>query len=119
MKYPITPVSKPRQTQRDKWAKRPAVMAYRAFADECRLLKMSIREAGDIITFIIPMPASWSRHQKEFMDGTPHQSKPDIDNLLKSVLDAVLPQGDQNIYDIRARKFWGRVGYIEIKEVDK
>ena len=119
MRYPITPVSKPRQTQRDKWAQRPAVMAYRAFADECRLRQVHICNCGDTITFIIPMPSSWSEKKKAAMDGLPHQVKPDIDNLLKAVMDAVCPHGDQAIFDIRARKFWGRVGYIEIKEADK
>ena len=37
MEYPIIPLGKPRMTQRDKWAKRPAVLRYRAFKDECRL----------------------------------------------------------------------------------
>ena len=34
LKYDITPVPKPRQTQRDKWKRRDVVMRYRAFADE-------------------------------------------------------------------------------------
>lgn len=36
-RYIITPVPKPRQTQADKWKQRPAVMRYRAFADEAPL----------------------------------------------------------------------------------
>ena len=37
MIYDITPCPKPRQTQSDKWKKRPPVLRYRAFADEVRL----------------------------------------------------------------------------------
>ena len=33
----ICPVAKPRMTQSDKWRERPAVVKYRAFADELRL----------------------------------------------------------------------------------
>lgn len=33
---PGTPVGKPRQTQRDKWAERDCVLRYRAWADRAR-----------------------------------------------------------------------------------
>ena len=33
---PVTPVSKPRMTQRDKWKKRPCVLRYRAYCDALR-----------------------------------------------------------------------------------
>lgn len=35
--FDICPLPKPRMTQRDRWAKRPAVLRYRAFCDEVRL----------------------------------------------------------------------------------
>ena len=34
---PVTPMGAPRQTQRDKWAKRPVVVRYHAFRDVVRL----------------------------------------------------------------------------------
>lgn len=86
--YNLTPVPKPRQTQADKWKKRPAVLRYRAFADKARELGVTVQN-GDEICFHLPMPASWSAKKQAKMTGEPHAQRPDIDNLIKSVLDAV------------------------------
>lgn len=47
------------------------------------------------------------------MTGKPHQQKPDIDNLIKSVLDS-LCENDAYIWQVSASKVWGDVGAIEI-----
>jgi len=113
--YHVVPIPKPRQTRRDKWEKRACVMRYRAFADQCRAMGMQINESGSHIVFILPMPKypSWSKKKRAAMDGQPHQQKPDIDNLCKSVLDA-LHKDDSHIYNIRLSKFWGQKGKIII-----
>ena len=113
--YPITPVAKPRQTIGDRWKKRPCVLRYRAFADECRLRGMTIPESGGTITFYMPMPRSWSKKKKREMDGQPHQQKPDWDNLAKAVCDAVY-KDDSGIWDIGVVKLWAREGAIQITE---
>lgn len=59
--YPMTPVGKPRMTRADKWKKRPEVLCYRAFWDEVRLQCVELPESGSHVTFILPMPASWSK----------------------------------------------------------
>ena len=59
---------------------------------------------ADIIAYL-PLPASWSQKKRQQMAGTPHRVKPDIDNLIKSCLDALLSR-DQGIHEIRARKRW-------------
>ena len=59
--YLITPVTKPRQTRSDVWKKRKPVMKYRAFADEVRANKVIIPSGGCHVTFIIPMPKSYSK----------------------------------------------------------
>ncbi len=115
MIYPINPVAKPRQTRADKWKQRPAVMRYRAFADECRLRGVSVREGGDRITFTLPMPKSWSKKKRAEMCDCSHQQKPDIDNLLKALFDAVMKE-DCAVWDIRARKIWGEAGSIKIEQ---
>ena len=109
--YAINPVAKPRQTRSDIWKKRSCVMKYRAFADECRASGMTIPPAGSHIVFIMPMPASWSIKKRRDMDGQPHQIRPDVDNICKSVFDA-LHKDDSHIYDIRATKLWGYSGKI-------
>lgn len=115
MKYQVTPVAKPRQTRSDKWKQRPAVMKYRAFCDQCRLLGIEVPESGAHVTFHIPMPKSWSKKRRAEMLGQPHQQRPDTDNLAKALLDAVLPE-DSGVWDIRTTKRWAETGSIEIKD---
>ncbi len=118
--YDITPVPKPRQTQRDKWAKRPSVMRYRAFADEVRLRGVKVKDSGTHVIFYMPMPKSWSDKKKQEMVWTAHRQKPDLDNLLKALLDAIYTLGrvedDCVVNDIRATKIWADVGMIKIQE---
>lgn len=107
----IDPVGKPRMTQSDRWKKRPAVLRYRAFCDELRLKLRFLPEHLDI-TFLLPMPHSWSEKRKCAMDKAPHTAKPDIDNLLKALLDAML-EDDSCIHTIHGlRKRWARTGGI-------
>ncbi len=109
--YPITPVPKPRMTRSDKWKKRPAVLRYRAYCDEVRLRVVQLPESGYHVTFILPMPKSWSGKRKTEMDGKPHQQTPDKDNLEKALLDALF-QDDSHIWDGRVTKRWGQEGKI-------
>lgn len=67
---------------------------------------------GDWVNFVIPMPASWSESKKAKMVLKPHTSKPDVDNLLKALLDACF-ESDSHIHDIRATKMWGYTGCVE------
>ena len=112
--YPITPCPKPRQTRADKWKKRPPVLRYRAFADTCRELGVAVPESGAKVTFILPMPKSWSKKKRAQMDGQPHQQTPDVDNLGKALLDAVY-EDDSCVWDIRMIKRWGVEGRIDIE----
>ena len=126
MKYPITPVAKPRMTQRDKWKKPPrsCVARYRAFADECRLRIGAIDLNYAAITFGIPMPKSWSKRKQFEMRGKPHTPKPDLSNLLKSIEDALYSkkftgraEDDSSIHSLGTlRKIWWHEGAIWIDE---
>lgn len=113
--YPITPVPKPRMTQRDKWAKRPSVLRYRRFKDQVRLRRVELPQPCRV-TFWIPMPASWPAGKRSALAGMPHRVRPDLDNLLKALCDAV-HQEDAHLYDIRAAKRWAssREGWIEVE----
>jgi len=58
------------------------------------------------------MPASWSKKKRALMNETPHQAKPDIDNMLKAVFDSLLTD-DSGIHTIiEVRKVWGEKGAI-------
>lgn len=115
--YNIPPVAKPRMTQRDKWAQRPAVMKYRQFCDRVRFAKMELYSCGMQVTFIVPMPESWSKKKREAMNGQPHQQRPDIDNYGKAVLDAVYGE-DSHVWDVRFTKLWGQKGQIIVERME-
>lgn len=112
--YPITPVPAPRQVRSDSFGKpRPSVARYRAFRDECRLRRVEFRN-GDSVIFHLPMPYSWTAKKQREMLFRPHTQRPDIDNLLKALLDA-LYSDDSHISDIGSvRKRWALSGSIEI-----
>ena len=113
--YPITPNTKPRMTQSDKWKKRPCVLQYRAFKDEVRLLKVVLPECHHV-TFVVPMPSSWSLKKQKAHYGKPHQQRPDVDNFCKALFDAVFEE-DSHIWDCRMTKIWGSNGEIRIREI--
>lgn len=117
-RYPITPLGKPRQTQRDKWAKRPAVLRYRAFCDEVRARGVRLPESGYHVLFVLPMPKSWSKVKREIWKGQGHQQKPDLDNLVKALMDALYAD-DCCVWDGRFTKVWGDVGEIVIREAER
>ena len=116
MVYDIVPVPKPRQTRSDKWKKRPVVLRYRAFADECRAKGVNLKESGQHITFGIPMAESWSKKKKADHLGMPHQQRPDVDNLAKALMDAVLKE-DCAVWEIKITKVWASTGYIMIRDI--
>lgn len=88
-------------------------MKYFAFCDEIKLKKV-VFNIGDSITFYLPMAKSWSNKKKEKMDGLPHENKPDIDNLLKALLDSLFEE-DCKIHHIGTiKKVWAYEGAIEI-----
>ena len=111
----VAPFAKPRMTQRDRWAKRQIVIDYFAFRDTVkqeikRLLalqnnndKKSWEELD--IGFFIPMPKSWSKKKRSEMAGTPHKQRPDLDNYIKGLLDALLEE-DCKVWRVSARKIW-------------
>lgn len=100
-------------TQRDRWAKRKPVLEYFAYKDEIRLRGVKLPENGYHVTFILPMPISWSKKKRAAMNGKPHQQRPDKDNLEKALLDAIFDE-DSKVWDGRVTKLWGEVGQIII-----
>lgn len=119
--FDVAPVPKPRMTRRDVWLKppRPCVARYRAYADRMRLAArrqgFEMPEAGADVTFEIAMPKRWPKYRRREMAGEPHQQVPDVDNLCKSLLDALLPGDDSHVHDIRIRKVWAEKPRITIR----
>ena len=69
---------------------------------------------GMSFTFYFSMPKSWGKKKRKGMLFTPHTQRPDIDNLLKGVLDS-LCEDDSWVWHIeRVVKFWVKEGKIEV-----
>ena len=119
--FEINPISKPRMTQQDKWKQRKCTSAYWAFKDELKLKfnLFGLKELPSVISsvsFYIPMPDSWSDKKKREMNGRNHTQKPDLDNLLKGLMDAVCKH-DEHISEIThgLKKCWATKGEIIIE----
>ena len=117
MEYKITPMAKPRMTRSDAWRNppRPIVARYWKFKSWCVLEKVALPCYGSHVTFVLPMPDSWSEKKKKQFDGQPHTQSVDLDNLLKGLCDAIYGN-DSVIYDIHVTKRWGREGKIIIED---
>lgn len=113
----VRPMGAVRQSSSDRWKKRPAVLRYRDYRDEIRRQAgaLTIPAGGLILVFSFKPPKSVSRKLYNQMIESPHTVKPDIDNLVKGFLDALLIN-DQHIWDVRAVKIWGEVDKIVVCE---
>jgi Holliday junction resolvase RusA-like endonuclease len=107
-------IGKPRMTQADKWKKPPRMPVARWLYFKDRFLLAAIaagyRPETDLVlgvdvTARIAMPASWSGKQRARLLSTPHDAKPDWDNIGKAVSDA-LTGDDSKIYRGTVVKFW-------------
>lgn len=122
--FPIEAMGKPRMTQRDKWAKRPAVTRYRRYADQLRLAataKGLLRPAekgwipyGLKWTAGFPMPQSWSKKKMADTIGRHHESKPDRDNIDKGLCD-IFFKNDAGIALGQQLKVWVWPGEPELE----
>jgi Holliday junction resolvase RusA-like endonuclease len=116
IRFNVDPMPRPRMTQRDRWNQRPSVRAYNEYRNALALLAMNEGwEPGEALrlTFVIPMPPSWSGAKKRRMAGTPHRQRPDLDNLVKGFLDSF--GEDAQVWRIEAEKRWaneGEPGYV-------
>lgn len=86
---------------------------------EAKKKGFSIPPAGLSLTFFLPMPKTWSKKNKKLHHGLLCQSRPDVDNLLKSFADSLLVE-DKFIANITVTKRWVdcESGWIECALVD-
>ena len=113
MIYEITPVPKPRMTRSDKWNRRPCVERYFEYRDQVRAAGIEVPDGGACITFYMPIPAGLSKKKKAERLHQPHKIKPDLDNLIKGLLDAVTDE-DCTVWSYCAAKYWAEKGAIEV-----
>ena len=125
----IEPCPAPRMTRSDKWKldpnhpdpkkrQRVCVAKYFVFKDKlqwlCKKEKYTLQPEVTI-KFELPMPEKWSEKKKKLMEGNPHKSRPDIDNLFKAFADS-FGNDDGFVWCIKAWKTWARKGSIIIYE---
>lgn len=70
------------------------------------------------VVFYMPIPSSWSKKRKSEANRHPHVSKPDLDNLVKLILDraeGILFDNDNKIAEINARKVYDHEPQIYMK----
>ena len=116
IEFNIKPCPKPRMTRADRWKKRPIVLKYWDFCNELKTQanRLSYTPGDKVrLIFYIPTAKSWSKKKRELMLGKPHKAKPDIDNLCKAFLDALLIE-DSYVYSLCAEKYWANEGSIMV-----
>ena len=86
---------------------------------EAKAKRFVLPPVGASITFFIPVPPSWSKKKKKMHHGRFHQSKPDIDNLQKALLDSLMKE-DKEIAHLEVQKRWVDfdIGWIEVSSKD-
>ena len=112
-------MGKPRQTQSDRWKKRSCVVRYRNIATAMALQanKEGYNPTPKLKAIIgIQMPKSWTKKKKAALLHTPHRQKPDVDNLIKTIMDALCKQ-DEYIYHIDVKKFWAEESFVILENL--
>lgn len=110
----IEPMGAPRQTQRDKWQRRPVIVRYHAYRDQLNLALPGYELGISVnLKFYLPMPKSWSKKKRAECLGTYHDQKPDADNLAKGFMDAFHSE-DKHVAILHVEKYWADEGSIEI-----
>jgi len=70
-----------------------------------------------LIDVTFAMPKSWSKKKRDQMDGSYHCQKPDVDNIIKPIMDeltGIVYADDASVFDIGCRKKWGIEDNIRI-----
>ncbi len=118
---PVIPMGAPRMTRQDRWTDkekgkgRPVVIRYWKYQDELRIALPDYELPDRLdITFLLPMPKSWGKKKRAAYAGSPHDQKPDIDNLCKAFMDTFAGE-DKHVYSLTADKYWAEQGSIELK----
>ena len=70
------------------------------------------------VIFYMQTPSSYSKVRKKRLENTPHIKRPDLDNLIKNVLDrgnGILWQDDNLVYKIEAEKLYSVKPRIQLQ----
>ncbi|MED4532338.1 RusA family crossover junction endodeoxyribonuclease [Metabacillus fastidiosus] len=118
---PVEPMGAVRMTSRGK----PNAQRYLAYKDQIKwIVKQQLKDRKLLmgaleveISFMMPIPKSWSNVKRQQMVGEYHTKKPDTDNLVKGVFDSLnklVWQDDNKVAKVTAVKSYGEVPGMEI-----
>ncbi len=91
--------------------------SYTAARDALRLLfgPVTIEPPWALkVTAVRAMPASWSKRRRGEMAGAWCASKPDADNIVGAVMDALF-EDDAAVVEVACRKVWGVAPELRIE----
>jgi len=118
----MTPFPKPRLTHGDRIPGRKVADTYYRKSNElwvlCKNAKYIPTETLSI-TFVIPIPKSYSKKvklKKGILPGQPHKQRPDLDNLIKAFKDSLYKEDSIVWKYCEMKKIWGLEGKILIYE---
>ncbi|MGG4288354.1 RusA family crossover junction endodeoxyribonuclease [Priestia megaterium] len=128
----IQPMGAVRMTRRGKFVSETA-QRYLSYKDEIkRQIVKQVKERELMkdeieveVMFFMPIPQSWSKKKREAAVLKPHKSKPDIDNLLKGLFDALnglIWKDDNLVSKVSAVKIYVPQDegiMVTVKEIDK
>jgi Holliday junction resolvase RusA-like endonuclease len=118
--FKIKPKAKarPRVTSRGTFMPKDYTDYKRELAVLAAIKGFKLDEESLNIRFYFEPPKSMNKkvlkkHERESLLGTYHKAKPDLDNLVGAVMDALLSD-DSSIASITAQKFYGRENGVSI-----
>ena len=119
VEMPPFPKARPRVTRGGQHTHMPT--KYLERRDELRWLYLanggSLDVQGDIslgVTFVFKMPKSWSKKRRKEMDGAWCSKRPDIDNAIGAVMDALFAEDSNVVHLHYCSKLWGQSDEIRI-----
>lgn len=110
----IEPMGKPRIMRgekskvADRWRKYKADLIWLA-----KKMDLELPDSNFHVIFYLSPPKSWSEKKRLSSFDEPVKVKPDSDNLIKALFDALF-ENDAHIWDFRATKLYGLPCRIEI-----
>lgn len=117
----LEPVPAPRMDRTAKWSQKPGVVRYKAFCAEVRRRKIEL-PVPFAVEFYLALREDHSGDplRSPHMEGDPHLGKPDADNLLKGLIDAVYYRrkgGDSHVHSFVVTKRWSIEGHFIVRPV--